>query len=276
MEKGKRKLSSSPPPAASTKVAKCEETTPEKPTIKRVPPSIAVDIDTHGWRANERKVGFGTNAIPYVGESGQFGHRRWCDPVIFDFSRIVKLAWQITDGDSVKKEERLISSAPPMLPNGLSYNGITDKMKEAGEPISFALSDFMADLKKVIEDGGRLVAHNIEFDAGIIYAEVKRLVNSKPAFASEQELKIFASAAKNAFCTMNKSIQHPRPTMPNIEQAYEYLMQGKKLGRRQGADWRAEKAAEMYNFVQKHGMPGAANAPAARNLIYVKNESQEC
>ena len=65
-----------------------------------------------------------------------------------------------------------------------------------GRPLPDVLEEFMADVMAARADGGRLCAHHLEFDAGIILRELRRcgLVGLAAAWAA---------IATDGFCTMN-------------------------------------------------------------------------
>lgn len=231
-----------------------DDTTPKSTSDEHIPYGwLTFDLDTHGWPDHERRVG-------KQGERGQFGHTQWADPASLKYARIVKLSWQIYgEGKLLRKEERLISGVPPIQYKAARCHNITDEMvAQDGVPIGWALSDFMKDLQWLISDGGQLVAHNIEFAAGIVHAELDRLVESVcrcETHPTAADVVAFTRAAEAAFCSMDASIQRPYPLMPSIEEAYKYLMRGAAIGPRQDAAWRAAKAAEMYRNVVVYGLP---------------------
>ena len=110
----------------------------------------------------------------------------------------------------------------------------------------------MADLKLTLAAKGRLVAHNIEFDAGVLAAELSRVVGA--GLLSPDHHRLFTRAAEEAYCTMNACVRDPYPLRPSIELAYQ-MFTGTKAGPPQHAEWRAEKAAEMYAIARSQGGP---------------------
>jgi DNA polymerase III subunit epsilon len=103
---------------------------------------------------------------------------------------LVQLAWSLNDAEGNNLEERNYIVAPDGFSIPLSstrIHGITDEQaRKIGAPLGHVLEAFLqaADLGDT-----RLVAHNINFDAGIIETEVEALnINSKfslrPRFCS--------------------------------------------------------------------------------------------
>ena len=71
---------------------------------------------------------------------------------------------------------------------------------EKGVGLQEALDEFISDLRLVVKNGGRVCAHNLEFDATIVLEEMSRVK------MDEQDLVIFESAIYNGFCTMNPTL----------------------------------------------------------------------
>ena len=80
-------------------------------------------------------------------------------------------------------------------------HGVT--MRDAlthGIPLRDALAKFMAAAKCVHEQGGRAASHHFEFDAGIIYAELK-------SAGMEEWRSLWRTIAQRGVCTMDRDIQ---------------------------------------------------------------------
>ena len=156
---------------------------------------IGVDIETHDW-----STGRSTNV---TGSTGQFGHYNLCTPCDIEEPRIVQIGWAVrASGDrKTAVTERLVR------PNGFrvsdkatAFHGITHaRAAEGGVPLADALADLMRDVLEVSGQGGRLVCHQLEFDAGIIARELSRC---KMAEAS----KLWADIARAGICTMDPHI----------------------------------------------------------------------
>ena len=81
-----------------------------------------------------------------------------------------------------------------------AFHGITHaRAAEGGVPLAEALADLMRNVLEVSGQGGLLVCHQLEFDAGIIARELSRC---KMAEAS----KLWADIARAGFCTMDPHI----------------------------------------------------------------------
>lgn len=91
---------------------------------------------------------------------------RLCKPVS---QTLMQLAWIVTDeqGDTVSSNNRFVQGATSVGPR--APHDITPEYVEAnGCPPQDVLRDFMVDVERVVQSGGRLVAHNIAFDVGVL------------------------------------------------------------------------------------------------------------
>ena len=77
----------------------------------------------------------------------------------------------------------------------------TEHAFEHGRPLREALIEFMYAAKSVYEQGGCVVSHHLEFDAGIIYAELKRS-------GLEEWTSLWSTIAGRGICTMDRDIQN--------------------------------------------------------------------
>ena len=70
-----------------------------------------------------------------------------------------------------------------------------ERALQEGRDLKDVLQEFMGDVKEACRQGGRVVAHQLEFDAGVIYEELGRcgLDNLRDEWAS---------IARKGFCTM--------------------------------------------------------------------------
>ena len=82
-----------------------------------------------------------------------------------------------------------------------NYHGISHQMaNDGGRPLKDVLVEFMSDAQKVIEThGGKLIAHHLEFDAGIIANEMISCGMSK-------SLELFEIFTRTGACTMDPAI----------------------------------------------------------------------
>jgi hypothetical protein len=136
--------------------------------------------------------------------------------------RIVEIGWAIGGvlPDSTAEPESFI-----IKPEGFSisqqavaHHGITTDMAIAGGvDLRCALETFLNKVREVVRQGGCIVAHNLEFDTGIIANE---LCNA----GLEDMLQEWTDIAKNGVCTMDEDIMswaiscaagdNERPTTP--------------------------------------------------------------
>jgi len=156
-------------------------------------PSIVVgfDLETHGWPEKSSSKG----------HVGTFGHFTMKDDESLTFARIVQIAWVIGECrcDSEAKSKCFL-----VKPDGFQveqkatdFHGISHEIAtEKGKDLKDVLNEFMMDAMNAYKDGGIVIAHQIEFDAGVIYEELGRC-----GFTDLQ--KEWTTIAKNGFCTMS-------------------------------------------------------------------------
>ena len=88
-----------------------------------------------------------------------------------NWPQLVSLSWSVwKDGECVKKESHLIKPQGWVIPQeSTAIHGITTEMAAAnGSDLLDALMSFRADVVKCF-DGGRIVAHNMEFDKNVVF-----------------------------------------------------------------------------------------------------------
>lgn len=154
---------------------------------------ISIDVETHDLAPRTERHW----------EDGRFGHlRRVVKLEHIRALRIVQVGLTFGDFDSgeapvtktylVKPEGFVIS------PSATKCHGITQAAAlELGMEISEALRSMFADLKSVLDNGGRVCNHNLEFDAEIISCEMER------AGMHEDDVAAFELAVHCGMCTMN-------------------------------------------------------------------------
>ena len=126
---------------------------------------LGVDVETNDWA--ERSAIKGS-----IGEHGFYNICRPCDLE----ARVVQLGWAIRDETGTIVMERIVKpdgwdiSAKAALYHGISQEEAVQK----GADLAEVLREFMLDVRDVCRRGGRLVAHHLEFDAGILFREMKR------------------------------------------------------------------------------------------------------
>ena len=198
------------------------------------PPAVlALDIETHDWRAKGYKPTAAEkdqeNALraAQVEEAaskcnapagpcptcrirmlhparGQFGHLTDKKPWELTYARVAQLAFVVSDaeGNILQRFERCISDVPGgCSAKATKYHGLTnEQLAREGIPIAEAMRQFGADLRKLDAAGGKLIAHNLEFDAGILRAELERLGDE---FAETTAL--LCRLAKDGVCTLARA-----------------------------------------------------------------------
>ncbi len=157
---------------------------------------IALDIETHELIPNTDDI---------LGwPRGQFGHKcRITDTSIADLRAV---QFGTCTG-------RFSSNDPPhtksiiIQPNGFAISeAATGKHKITNEhaasngvPLDVALADLLADIFEVDRRGGRLCAHQLEFDAGVVKLEMQRA-------GLGHMVDAFVRIATAGFCTMSPCV----------------------------------------------------------------------
>ena len=127
---------------------------------------LAVDVETHDWL--DRSTPF---------HVGQYGHLSFVSAENLNYSRIVQFGWvifRITNKGMLqveKKVQECVSDLPVrMSSKAKRFHGLTDEQLRRGQPLATILSRFGRACDTVQRSGGRLMAHHLEFDAGLICA----------------------------------------------------------------------------------------------------------
>jgi DNA polymerase III epsilon subunit-like protein len=131
-------------------------------------PVMGFDVETHDWVDRD--------STDIKGSFGQHGFYNLCRPLDFD-ARVVQLGWAIADCEGnmqvkeciIKPADWTISSKAAMY-HGISQQCALDK----GRDLHDVLAGFLIDARNVCAQGGRLVAHHIEFDSGLLRRELER------------------------------------------------------------------------------------------------------
>ena len=153
---------------------------------------VGFDCETHDWLDNaERK-----------GRIGQFGWYTKNDDV--HFSRIVQLGWVVA-GPGNSRE--LVSKSSLIQPCGFQMSaratkchGIThEAAMENGRALADVLEEFVRDASEACARGGRVCAHQLEFDAGLIDEELRRC-------GLPDLRKTWQQIARAGYCTMNPAV----------------------------------------------------------------------
>jgi DNA polymerase-3 subunit epsilon len=129
-----------------------------------------------------------TNGLPYRWEAPAHDTSNW--------PRVVQIGWILTDGEGkvLTEEERIIRCDDFRIPAEASkIHGVTEEISmEEGVRIGSVLEDFNGCLK----EAGRVVGHNIPFDAKVLGAEYHRFALPSDLFEREH------------VCTMRSSTEY--------------------------------------------------------------------
>ena len=146
---------------------------------------------------------------------GQFGFQSKTDLSIISALRVVQIGWAI--GKATAKAPEVKSEI--IKPEGFTimeratgkHNISQDQAINQGKPIRDALQIMMHDILECCEQGGRIVAHHLDFDAGVISQELQRagLMNYKDAFERE---------VRRGICTMDAEIVYWVRAMMDIRE----------------------------------------------------------
>ena len=151
---------------------------------------FGVDIETNDWQESKG----------IKGEFGQFRHYHLCAPIDFQ-ARVVQLGWAFGppgNGATIVKERLVRPDGFTVSDKATRYHKISHEQAEReGSPLHDVLSEFAADLFKIVdEQGGRLVCHHLTFDAGILFNEMGRCAMTETA-------EKFVKIVRAGLCTMD-------------------------------------------------------------------------
>lgn len=149
-----------------------------------------IDVETHGW-AN----------VESVGGLGQFGFYCICPPAKL-LARIVTLGWVVgqVNGEPIRKERIVKPAGFHVEEKATKFHGVTHERADSeGLPLAQVLTEFLDDMLAARQAGGRVVAHHLEFDAGIISNEI----DNAGLASRKTEWETFVRAG---FCTMDPAV----------------------------------------------------------------------
>ena len=154
--------------------------------------AMGVDIETADWAPKRNPL-----------RKGQFGFYTMSGPEAFE-QRIVQIGWCIKEVATDSSEERGEIIVQPhdfeISDKAANFHGVCEKRAwEEGVPLKPALESFMNVMQRAHEKGGRLIIHNLEFDAGIIDKELTRA-------GLERWRPIWHDIARKGFCTMDPDV----------------------------------------------------------------------
>ena len=164
---------------------------------------VGIDIETHDILGRHMRWW-----------TGPFGFATLADPFALEEARVVRIGWAVhakSEGPVVK--EFLVRPAGfEVSISASAMRGITHEDAMArGAPLQDVMLEFMRDISQAHDLGGCLVAHHLEFDAGIVSEELVRA-----GLGHFQEL--WHKIAKGGICTMDPDIAHWTREVLSMEQ----------------------------------------------------------
>jgi DNA polymerase III epsilon subunit-like protein len=157
---------------------------------------LAFDIETHDLAVRTR--------TDVVWKDGKFGHACRFGDSCLENLRMIQIGWcmQTSANSELVEKQCLIYPADfEVTPTATSKHHITNEdLRRSGKPLHVVLSDFLADVAHVLDLGGTICAHQLEFDAGIVDLELAR------AGLNMTERKLWENAATHGICTMDPTL----------------------------------------------------------------------
>ena len=131
--------------------------------LQASPLVIGLDIETHDLLGRHMKwwIGFATLA----------------GPITLQEARIVQIGWSVhaAGGETIVKEFIVCPAGFRISNEASAIHGVTEEEAITwGASLQEVLIEFMQDMSDARALGGRLVAHHLEFDAGIVMEELAR------------------------------------------------------------------------------------------------------
>ena len=153
---------------------------------------ISIDVETHSLIHGN--IDF---------HDGDFGFQRKVHPSNFGVLRAVQIAWAIGDISSSEPDikSRYVKPIGFSIENeATAIHKISHKHAMIhGLPLASVLREMFADIKDACQKGGRICAHQLEFDAGVLAAEMGAL--------GFDDMRVeWSSMVKNGICTMDPDI----------------------------------------------------------------------
>ena len=154
---------------------------------------LAIDIETNGWPLGPSRTTL-----------GDFGWHFFAEDGLLAFARMCQLGWTRGYADLRSPPERKCYLVKPtnftITIEATKFHSITQaEATECGQPVVDVLKAFMADVTDEISRGGRICAHHLCFDAGIILHEMRRSRLDDLAAA-------WSRIAAAGYCSMNKDL----------------------------------------------------------------------
>ena len=131
--------------------------------------AIGVDLETHGW----------PDCSSSKGHVGQYGFYTMKDDASLKFARIVQIGWVVgecrMDAETSAKSYLVRPDGFEIQQRAVDFHKISnERAGTEGVSLKEALSAFMEDAVAAYDGGGKIVAHQIEWDGGVIYEELGR------------------------------------------------------------------------------------------------------
>jgi hypothetical protein len=173
---------------------------PSEPVLHFFEPAfdlwLAFDIETHDW-VPKSKDGKGR----WI--DGKYGHPcRFIDNDLQKL-RISQLGWvagRFSTNSYIQKALTVYPDGFEITSKATLTHGITNEHARcAGKPLQTVLRQFLVDVEGIVQQGGRVCAHQLEFDAGVIALELDRA-------GLGNQTEMWAQVASDGFCTMNPTL----------------------------------------------------------------------
>ena len=158
--------------------------------LDRQPPiMLAVDVETHDWRDGNPPL-----------HVGRYGHLSFVSAKSLKYSRIVQFGWVIfrviNKGVQVQEKfQACVSDLPVKISaKATDFHHLTNEDLQKGQMLKTLLTRFGTACETVERTGGRMLAQHLEFDAGLIAAELQRA-------RMPRVLKLVERMARKGVCT---------------------------------------------------------------------------
>ena len=125
-----------------------------------------MDVETNGGETN-------------AGSKCCVGKYGFCGRCNSDWvgARVVQLGWATSVGaGEIVVKERLVQPVGFRVSDKAGrFHGVSHELATSqGQPLRDVLQEFIQDMIRALDNGGRIVIHHLEFDAGIVAPELDR------------------------------------------------------------------------------------------------------
>ena len=159
---------------------------------------VGIDVETHAL------VPRGSNRQSFW-KTGEFGFLTTADDEALSLLRVVQIGWAYTTKDSdapiikscLIKPEGFAIEASATKKHGIKH----DFALEHGRPLYEVLREFLDDVVALLQNGYRICAHHLGFDAGVLSREMIRADIGLARCAWDQRVR-------EGLCTMDPDICH--------------------------------------------------------------------